>query len=283
MRFVLSCAAVLAFGAVLPLEAQTLKGASQMTIKGEERALDNVTLTPTHCGGEERILRLKTTRSWTEGDMGSDAKLTLDVLKAGQKKPLFSIERQAAIGATFDLKPGACLMVVDLGVEDLAWWGVYDLAKGGKLFDTMVEPKHFCLATKRENGQPLGECGYTYGFYVPSDEEIEQPEYGKNSIGNLMLAHNLDIYQLRFTANNADKAKELRSYWDERWAVSLIENLNGRPVAWPAAKILSERPISLKVEWGEAGISAVIPVTTEGFDIGRATLPAGVKADILPR
>lgn len=280
---VLGYTAVLALGTVSPVAAQSWKGTSQMTVRGEERVLDNTTLTPTFCGGEERILRLKTARSWTEGEKGGDAKLTLHVLKPGQKKPLFSIEREGAVGARFDLSPGACLMIVDLGLEDLSWWGAYDLAKGGKLFDSMVEPKSFCLATRRENNQPVGQCGYTYGFYVPSDDEIEQPHHGKNSIGTLMLAHDLEIHQLRFTANNADKAKEMRSYWDERWAVSLIENLNGRPVAWPAAKILSERPMSLKVEWAEAGISAVIPIAETGFDIGRATLPAGVKVDLLPR
>ncbi|MFD2262631.1 hypothetical protein ACFSM5_07005 [Lacibacterium aquatile] len=279
MRLVYGIAAAVCLA--FPLQAQTLKGSSQLTFKGDDRVQENTSLTVTRCGGEERILRLKTAMSWNENEKGGEGSVKLDVLKPGQKKPLFSIERKDAVGAAFDLNSQNCLMTVDLGIEDLSWWGVYDLAKGGNLFDTMVPPRSFCLASKRENGQPLAECGYTAGFYVPSDDQIAQPEYGSRSIGNLLLAKGLQVTQLRFTAANDNRARELRSYWDERWSVNLVENLNGRPVTWAASKTLTERPLSLRVEWVEAGLAAIIPLTADGFDIGRATLPDGIKAEVL--
>jgi hypothetical protein len=117
------------------------------------------------------------------------------------------------------------------------------------------------------------------GFYVPPDDEADKKLADARVVGLMTLATNGKVAsRLLVTASDPDKAAALRSYWDERRYLAVVETgKDGALGSATAEQPLSKRPLSLEVSWPVAGLVLRLPIGPGGLKTEGATIPAGLQ------
>ncbi|MGH6879607.1 hypothetical protein [Hypericibacter sp.] len=261
----------------LPAWADGISVTSKASANGDSRLIDNTILGFSSCrqdhDADRMLLRLHLTRKWDVNSPEGEGHVRLDAFdaKAGTSgTPLYTVEAE---GSAAQILPD-CLLQIDRGLEDLEWWQINDLASGTLLFETMAEPLVF--ATLDDDQIRSTQAA---GFYVPPDDEADKKLADPHVVGLLTLATDGKIAtRLLVTAADPAKAAALRSYWDERRYLAVVET--GKPGALGAATAeqpLSKRPLSVEVSWPVAGLALRLPIGPAGLKTEGAVIPAGLK------
>jgi len=80
------------------------------------------------------------------------------------------------------------------------------------------------------------------------------------------------------TATDPGKAQALRSYWDERRYLAVVDPLQGGALGSATAEQpLSKRPLTLEVSWPVAGLALRLPIGPRGLKTEGATIPEGLQ------
>jgi len=263
--------------AALPAAAEDVSATSKASAKGDARAIDNTVFAFSSCRQEldadRMLLRLHLTSRWDANSPESQGHVRLDAFdsKTGTSgKPLYAVEADGSDAHIL----ADCLFQIDRGLEDFEWWQINDLASGTLLFETMAEPLIF--ATLDDDQVRSSQAA---GFYVPPDDEADKKLAGAHVVGLLTLATDGKVAsRLLVTARDPDKAAALRSYWDERRYLAVVET--GKESALgeaTAEQPLSKRPLSLEVRWPVAGLALRLPIGPRGLKTEGATIPDGLE------
>ncbi len=261
----------------LPALADGNTATSKATAKGDSRSLDNTVFGFSNCrqdlDADRMLLRLHVTQTWDVNSPEGQGHVRLDAfdVKTGTAgKPLYTVEAEGADGHVL----ADCLLQIDRGLEDLEWWQINDLASGTLLFETMAEPLIFATLDDDQIRSIRA-----VGFYVPPDDETDKRLADPHVVGLLTLATDGKIAtRLLVTASDPAKAAELRSYWDERRYLAVVET--GKPGALGAATTeqpLSKRPLSVELSWPVAGLALQLPIGPTGLKTEAAVIPDGLK------
>jgi len=263
--------------ASLPAAAEGIAATSKASAKGDARMTDNTIFAFSSCRQEldadRMLLRLHMTANWDANSPESQGHVRLDAFdsKTGTSdKALYTVEADGSDAHIL----ADCLFQIDRGLEDFEWWQINDLASGALLFETMAEPLIF--ATLDDDQIRSGRAA---GFYVPPDDEADKKLADAHVVGLLTLASDGKVTsRLLVTASDPEKAAALRSYWDERRYLSVVET--GKDAALgpaTAEQPLSKRPLSLEVSWPVAGLALRLPIGPGGLKTEGATIPNGLQ------
>jgi hypothetical protein len=261
----------------LPASADGISATSKASAKGDSRAIDNTLFDFSSCrqdhDADRMLLRLHLTQQWDVSSPESQGHVRLDAFdaKTGTTgKPLYTVEADGSDAHIL----ADCLFQIDRGLEDFEWWQINDLASGTLLFETMAEPLIF--ATLDDDQIRSSQAA---GFYVPPDDETDKRLADPHVVGLLTLARDRAVVtRLLVTASDPAKAAELRSYWDERRYLAVVETAKGTAVGSATAEQpLSKRPLSLEVSWAVAGLALRLPIGLGGLKTEGATIPEGLR------
>jgi hypothetical protein len=263
--------------ASLPAGAEGIAATSKASAKGDARTLDNTIFAFSSCRQEldadRMLLRLHMTANWDANSPESQGHVRLDAFdsKTGTSgKPLYTVEADGSDAHIL----ADCLFQIDRGLEDFEWWQINDLASGTLLFETMAEPLIF--ATLDDDQIRSSRAA---GLYVPPDDEADKKLADAHVVGLLTLATDGKVTsRLLVTASDPEKAAALRSYWDERRYLSVVETgKDGALGPATAEQPLSKRPLSLEVGWPVAGLALRLPIGPGGLKTEGATIPEGLQ------
>jgi hypothetical protein len=263
--------------ASLPAAAEGIAATSTASAKGDTRTLDNTIFAFSSCRQEldadRMLLRLHMTAKWDANSPESQGHVRLDAFdsKTGTSgKPLYTVEADGSDAHIL----ADCLFQIDRGLEDFQWWQINDLASGALLFETMAEPLIFATLDDDQ-----ARSSRAAGFYVPPDDEADKKLADARVVGLLTLATDGKVAsRLLVTASDPDKAAALRSYWDERRYLAVVETgKDGALGSATAEQPLSKRPLSLEVSWPVAGLVLRLPIGPGGLKTEGATIPAGLQ------
>jgi hypothetical protein len=148
------------------------------------------------------------------------------------------------------------VIVVARGTEDVRWSSVYALGTGAHLFDSFVPVDGFSIT-------PEVQTMRYAGLEVPPDDAEDARLADPEVVGVLSYAAAEGVKgEALITCDDADRATLLRSYWDA-----------ARKIA-----VEGEAPaVVLRLTWevyGEAPVSATVPVGDDALDLAGAQLPA---------
>jgi hypothetical protein len=213
----------------------------------------------------ERLVLRKTTRSkQVLGDKGMDAKVTLEAWPLGsdlKQKPLYAISVEGVDVYTVN----NALLVFARGVEEVNWWSVHTLGSGQHLFDTYVPLLEFSIA------RDIQTIRYV-GLEAPPDDTRDPRLKEPHVVGVLSYASEQGVMrEALLTCDNPQRAKELRSYWDQTRTVSLVESKPGTPPGAIRIWITSNDPGN-----APASVEVVIPIAKDDLDLAHAKLPPGL-------
>jgi hypothetical protein len=213
------------------------------------------------------------TAKWDANSPESQGHVRLDAFdsKTGTSgKPLYTVEADGSDAHIL----ADCLFQIDRGLEDFQWWQINDLASGALLFETMAEPLIFATLDDDQ-----ARSSRAAGFYVPPDDEADKKLADAHVVGLLTLATDGKVAsRLLVTASDPGKAAALRSYWDERRYLAVVETgKDGALGSATAEQPLSKRPLSLEVSWPVAGLVLRLPIGPGGLKTEGATIPAGLQ------
>lgn len=149
------------------------------------------------------VLRQTQTTRQTVGEKGMEASTVLEVF-GPKDKLIYTLKVEGVDGRVFHDE----LYVISRGLEDVEWWSVYRLADGKPLFDTHV---------------PVVRAGNHYaGVDVPADGDarLKNPRL----IAVVAIANEAGaVRRIELLAEDAARARLLRSYWDVRRKLT-VEN-----------------------------------------------------------
>ena len=257
--------------------ADGISATSKASAEGDSRKLDNSSFAFSSCNqaldGDRMLLRLHVTQEWDVNSPEAQGHVRLDAFDSRTSilgKPLYTVE---ADGADGHILPD-CLLQIDRGLEDFQWWQINDLTTGALLFETMAEPLIFATL---DNDQI--RSSHAAGVYVPPDDESDKRLADSHVVGLLTLATDGKVAtRLLITASDPAKARDLRSYWDERRYLSVVETgKDGALGPATAEQPLSKRPLSLQVSWPVAGLTLSVPIGPAGLKAEGVTIPDGLK------
>jgi hypothetical protein len=261
----------------LPAAADGISVTSKASANGDTRQIDNTILDFSSCrqdhDADRMLLRLHLTRKWDVNSPEGEGHVRLDAFDAksgASGEPLYTVEAE---GSAATILP-ECLLRIDRGLEDFQWWQVNDLAAGTPLFETMAEPLVFATLDDDQI-----RSTHAAGFYVPPDDEADKRLADPHVVGLLTLATDGKV-ATRFlvTATDPEKAAALRSYWDERRYLAVVETgKDGALGSATAEQPLSKRPLSLEISWPVAGLALRLPLGPGGLKTEGATIPHGLQ------
>ncbi|HWA45928.1 MAG TPA: hypothetical protein VHA10_22100 [Hypericibacter adhaerens] len=261
----------------LPAAAEEIAATSKASAQGDARMLDNTSFDFSSCrqalDADRMLLRLHVTQQWDVNSPEAEGHVRLDAFEAKTGTtgtPLYTVEAEGAAGHIL----ADCLFQIDRGLEDLEWWQINDLATGTLLFETMAEPLIFATIDDEQI-----RSSNAAGFYVPPDDEADKRLADPHVVGLVTLASDGKVVS-RFlvTASDPEKAAVLRSYWDERRYLAVIETGKaGALGSATAEEPLSKRPLSLEVSWPVAGLALRLPIGPGGLRIEGASVPQGLE------
>lgn len=224
--------------------------------KAGEEAIEIRNISYEVSGPEGNLLALRKTEQTRRvvGDKGMEATTTLEVwpLRADQRqKPLYTLKVAGVDGRTMD----SALFVVTRGLEDVEWWSVYRLTDGKPMFDTHVRMVRFSTSNDVQTVRYAG-------FEVPPDGDARLKD--ETLIGVLHYAMaDRELRQVEFRCADKNRARLLRSYWDVQ---RTFEFAAGR------------KALVLKITESQPDIAIEIPLEGEDLAVGKAKLPAGIRA-----
>jgi len=208
---------------------------------------------------EQRLVLRKTTRlKQVVDEMGTEASTTLEAWPMGSdltQKPVYALTVSGDDGVIVD----GVLFQVNRGLEDVAWWSVYQIGTGRHLFDTHVPLTRFSISEVELKRRYVG-------LEVPPDDARDSRLKDPRVVGVLSYSSaETVIREVMLTCDDPQRARLFRSYFDMTRAVSLEQN-----------KIR----IVFRESYPSKTAPAILEIPLEGDDlqISRATLPEGFRA-----
>jgi len=209
---------------------------------------------------ERLVLRTTARERQVLGDIGSDAKVTVEAWPMGadlQAKPLYSVTQTGLEAHTLE----NALLQFARGTEEVEWWSVHQLGTGKHLFDTYVPAVNF--STSRE----LFISRYG-ALDVPPDDAADARLKEPHIVAVLIYASaEKVIREALITADDVNRATELRSYADTRRTLTLRESPSFPPVL--RIRFLSNGKV-------EEQTLLEVPIAKDDLDLAAATVPAGL-------
>lgn len=209
---------------------------------------------------ERLVLRITATETQTLGDIGSEAKVTVDAWPMGadlQSKALYSVTQIGLEAHTLE----SALLQVARGTEEVEWWSVHQLGTGKHLFDTYVPPVNF--STSREFF--ISRYG---ALDVPPDDAPDTRLHEPHIVAVLVYASTEKVIrEALITADDVKRARELRSYADTRRTLTLRDSPSLPPVL--RIRFVSNDKV-------EKETLLEIPVAKDDLDFAAAKIPAGL-------
>jgi hypothetical protein len=209
---------------------------------------------------ERLVLRTTASERQVLGDIGSDAKVTVEAWPMGadlQSKPLYSVTQTGLEAHTLE----NALLQFARGTEEVEWWSVHQLGTGKHLFDTYVPAVNF--STSREFF--ISRYG---ALDVPPDDDADARLKEPHIVAVLVYASTEKVIrEALITADEVNRAAELRSYADTRRTLTLRESPSLPPVL--RIRFLSNGKV-------EKQTLLEVPVAKDDLDIAAATVPAGL-------
>lgn len=292
VRTVLAAAVVLAVAGVAgmsqaatkPAAAGARSSSSFAYAEGADgRTVDIVNVafavTGSHLPGrpeEERLVLRTTVRSHAVIDeVGVESTVTVEAWPLGTdlgRKPAWAVTLD---GVEAHIADGTVL-VFDRGTEEVDWWSVYALGTGAFLFDTHVPPASFSIT------RDVVTLRYA-GLEVPPDDAADARLRESHVVGVLAYAAPDAVRrEALITCDDAERARLLRSYWDETRTLAVEEPTAPATAAAAPASEGALRALALRLVWAPANpadaetVSAAVPVAADDLDLAHATLPAGL-------
>jgi hypothetical protein len=221
-------------------------------------------VTGTHVPGrpknEHLVLRTTASERQVLGDIGSDSTVTVEAWPMGgelQTKPLYSVTQTGLEVHTLE----NALLQFTRGTEEVEWWSVHLLGTGQHLFDTYVPPVNF--STSRE----LFVSRYG-ALDVPPDDSADTRLKEPHIVAVLVYASTEKVIrEALITADDVNRAAELRSYADTRRTLTLRESPSLPPVL--RIRFLSNGKV-------EKQTILEVPIANDDLDLAAATVPAGL-------
>jgi hypothetical protein len=215
---------------------------------------------PGRPASERLVLRSTARQIETLGDIGSDAKVTVEAWPIGadlQSKPLYSVTQT---GLEVHRLENALLQFAR-GTEEVEWWSVHQLGTGRHLFDSYVPPLNF--STSREFF--ISRYG---ALDVPPDDDAD-PRFKEPHIVAVLVYASTEkvIREALITADDVNRARELRSYADTRRTLTLRESPALPPVL--RVRFLSNDPV-------EKETLLEVPVLKDDLNLAAAKVAAGL-------
>jgi hypothetical protein len=244
-----------------PFQAQSPSSIA-LSVKNDASVIEiaNVTYEVTGTSTPLLVLRKNTRTKETLGDIGIEATTTIEAWPLGvdlKQKPRYSVTVAGTDCQTLD----SALLVVSRGLEEVAWWSVYKVADGARLFDTYVPLVRFSIARDTET---LRYAGLEVAADDAADARLKQPRV----VGVVTYASaERVIREALITSDDSNQASQLRSFADETREVGV----GGR-----------ESAHSLKISFSQAYPSApntvtvTIPIVRDDLDLAHVEAPARI-------
>ena len=250
-----------------PFQAQGTSGIAYRVDKDEEivettNVAWQVTGTdiPVRPKNERLVLRTTAKQAQVLGDIGTDATVTIEAWPMGadlHSKPLYSVTQTGLEAHTLE----NALLQFSRGTEEVEWWSLHQLGTGRHLFDTYVPPVNF--STSREFF--ISRYG---ALDVPPDDATDARLNEAHIVAVLVYASTEKVIrEAMITADDVNRAKELRSYFDTRRTLTLRESPSLPPVL--RLRFLSNDKV-------EKETLVEVPITKDDLDLAAAKVPAGL-------
>jgi hypothetical protein len=220
---------------------------------------------------DQRLLLRTTTRSKQVVDeIGMEASTTVEAWPLGvdpKQSPLYGLKVSGVDSKTVD----SALLVVLRGLEDTAWWSVYKLGTGERLFDTYVPLLGFSI---RRDIQTMRYAG----LEVPEDDVPPDKKDTRlrdpHMVAVLTYASGERVLrEALITSDDPKQAQLLRSFADASRSVTLVET--------PARAL--KIAISQHYPSAPARIALTIPIVHDDLDLAHAQVPARLHVALFKR
>ena len=209
---------------------------------------------------ERLVLRTTAKETQVLGDIGTDAAVTVEAWPMGtdlHAKPLYSVTQTGLEAHTLE----NALWQFSRGTEEVEWWSIHQLGTGRHLFDTYVPPVNF--STSREFF--ISRYG---ALDVPPDDATDARLNEPHVVAVLVYASTEKVIrEAMITADDINRAKELRSYFDARRTLTLRESPSLPPV------------LRIRFLWNdkvEKETLLEVPINKDDLDLTAAKVPAGL-------
>lgn len=209
---------------------------------------------------ERLVLRTTAKETQVLGDIGSDATVTVEAWAMGsdlQSKPLYSVTQTGLEAHTLE----NALWQFSRGTEEVEWWSIHQLGTGRHLFDTYVPPVNFSISREFFISR--------YGALdVPPDDATDARLNEPHVIAVVVYASTEKVIrEAMITADDVNRARELRSYSDTRRTLTLRETP-------PLPPVLRIRFVSNDKVEKETLVE--VPITKDDLDLAAAKVPASL-------
>jgi hypothetical protein len=224
------------------------------------------TAVPGRPQNERLLLRITTRTKQVVDDIGMTAVTIVEAWPLGvdlKQKPLYSLEVDGVDCKTVD----GALLVILRGLEDTAWWSVYKLGTGQRLFDTYTPLLGFSI---RRDIQTMRYAG----LEVPEDDAADARLKDPHVVSMLTYASaERVIREALITSDDPKQAQTLRSFADASRSVTLLE------APTRALKISISQNYPSKPET----VSITVPISGDSLDLTHAQMPAHLHLAVFKR
>lgn len=222
---------------------------------------------PGRPNNERLALRTTAKEKQVLGDIGSDATVTAEAWPMGsdlKAKPIYSVTQTGLEAHVLE----NALWQFSRGTEEVDWWSIHQLGTGKHLFDTYVPPVNF--STSRDFF--ISRYG---ALDVPPDDAADVRLKDPHVVAVLVYASTEKVIgEAMITADDINRAKELRSYADTRRTLTLRESPSLPPVL---------RLRFLSNDKAKKETLLEVPVTKDALDLAAAKVPPGLHMKLWKR
>jgi hypothetical protein len=212
---------IFAQGAPKPYQGQSASTFSS-TVKGKDQTIEisNVTyeLTGTATAGltGDIVLRKTTHIKHVMGDIGEEASTTVEAWTLGtdfKQKPLYVVKTEGVDPIVLDGE----VLQISRGLEEVAWWSIYKLANGERLFDTYTPLLKFSISRETVAQRYVG-------LDAPEDDVKDARLKEAHVVAVMTYASAAKVIrEALITADDPKQAQLLRSYADCSRTVEGVE------------------------------------------------------------
>jgi hypothetical protein len=228
--------------------------------------------------GNEAVLLLRQEIETVEvlGEKGLDGHVRLDAWpldgKPESDAPLFTISASGQDGRVED----GALYVIERGLEEILWQSTYSLTDGARLFDATTP------WLRAANGGLWKERRYIALAQVFDD--AEDAALRRDDAVALISYASTDgaLDHALIVASDTERARYLRSVWDQRVALGWRDLADGSAVSIDALPDPLERRLAVEIAFEPDGARVLLPLGEHGFERSGAALPDDLTVEAFP-